>query len=393
LIAIDTSQWPPLCEDGADRLEQFAFQYGQNYDSYLVTEPGWEHFWSRDRRGAVAMVRSGRNIFVSGGLLTPDDHKESLLAELVEYTDQQRLVPVFFNIVESNLPLFRRFQFQATKWGEEALVDLDQCKWSGRGYEWVRRQSNYCRRHGLVFEECRPQATSPDGWEETLAELSEISKCFLASKPQTAEILLLESNFDPRQVGRKRIFAVRADHGRGRIEGFLACNPSRNGAMWAMETYRQRTDAVRGTIPFLIHQAMLTLQSEGVKIASLCLVPGLRCGESLPGDSRLVRWGILFGTRYCRPIFNAAGIYHFKSAFRPHFENRYLCARPRMTLGTAWAFIRLLGVLRLDFVKMTRQFLRRRKGASVGEHPYRAVSTERVFDAASGERTTSPLPS
>jgi phosphatidylglycerol lysyltransferase len=363
LIAIDSSQSLLLSKSVDDRLEQFAFRFGQGYDAYFVTEPGWEQFWSRDCRGAVAMMRSGRSLFVSGGLLASDDRKETLLAEFVEYAADQRLVPIFLNIADDDLPLFRRFGFQATKWGEEALVDLDRCTWSGGAYQWVRRQSNYCNRRGLIVQECRTERMSPDDWDKTLVELSEISDGFLAGKPQAAEIRLLESNFDPRQVGRKRIFLARADRGRGRIEGFLACNPSRNGSMWAMETYRQRIDAVRGTIPFLMHQAMLTLQNEGVKTASLCLVPGLRCSAPLPGDSRLVRWGVVFGTQRCGMIFNAAGIYHFKSAFRPRFENRYLCARPRMTWGAAWAFVRLLGVLKLNPIKMLRQSLPRPKAS------------------------------
>ena len=115
-----------------------------------------------------------------------------------------------------------------------------------------------------------------------------------------------------------------------------------------METCRQRPDAVRGTTAFIMHQAMQQFKAEGVLRVSLCLLPGLRCGNPLPGDSAMVRWGLAIGTgRFC-PAFETAGAYHFKSRFRPHFESRYLCVRPRMTLGTAVAFIRLLGVMKLD---------------------------------------------
>jgi phosphatidylglycerol lysyltransferase len=341
--------------NGADRLgevEQHAFRYGRTYDSYLTTEPGWEYFWSRDRRGVVAAVRKGQYLHVGGGLLAPTECKEDLLAEIVEHATARRLVLTFFNIPEDELPLFRRFGFQATKWGEEALIDLSSSTWSGGEYEWVRRQSNFCRRHGLVFSECRRENASAGQWESLLAELSEISALFLADKPQAGEIPLLESNFDPRNLGRKRVFVARADGGTGRIEGFLASNPCENGTTWTMETYRQRPDAVRGTIPFLMHQAMQLLKDEGAKRASLCLIPGLRCGEPLPGDSPLARWGLVVGTQYFSALFDTAGAYHFKTRFRPRFEARYLCVRPKMTLGSAWAFVRLLGVLQVDFGKL-----------------------------------------
>jgi phosphatidylglycerol lysyltransferase len=361
MIAFGITQ-PPLVEElAANRLEQFAFLYGQNYDSYLVTEPGWRPFWSADQRGVVATVRRGRSLFVGGGLLAPEPLRENLLGELVQYAEAQRLLPIFFNIAQRDLPVFARFGFQATKWGEEALVDLGQCTWSGRAYEWVRRQANYCRRQGLVVEECQPNEPSPEAWEQTLAEIADISQSFLADKPQSGEIPWMESNFDPRQLGRKRIFVARSDS--GRIEGFLASNPSRNGAMWTMETYRRRPDAVRGTLPYLIHQAMRTLQDEGVRTASLCLIPGLRCETPMPGDSWLVRRGVVFGAQQCGMVFNGNGLYHFKSAFRPEFESRYLCARPRMTIAAIWNFISLLGVLRLDSVKMLGRLLRHRGDA------------------------------
>ena len=51
------------------------FRHGRSYDAYLVTEPGWEYFWSRGRRGVVAIARQGRYLFSSGGLLAPRRHQ------------------------------------------------------------------------------------------------------------------------------------------------------------------------------------------------------------------------------------------------------------------------------------------------------------------------------
>jgi phosphatidylglycerol lysyltransferase len=335
-----------------DRAEQYAFDYGRTYDSYLVTERGWEYFWSRGGGGAVAFVRRSKHLFSSGGLLAPDDHKQELLAQFVEHADARSQVLVFLNMAASDLPRLAGFGFQATKWGEEAVIDLPRCDWSGGDYQWVRRQSNFCRRQGLAVSECRRESLPPDQWDKIVAAVSQVSGLFLAGKPQTAEMQLLQARFDVRRLGRKRLFVARAGQGAGRIEGFLACNPCDAGRTWVMETYRQRPDAVRGTVPFLMHQAMRQLRSEGVERVSLCLIPGLRCEKRLPGDSRLVRCGLALGTRYFNCLFETAGAYHFKSRFRPRFEDRYVCVRPQMSLGTAMAFVNLLGVLKLDFRKL-----------------------------------------
>ena len=268
------------------------------------------------------------------------------MRQFVDHAVSHGDTPAFFNICEDQLPLFRKFGFQATKWGEEAIVDLRGCTWSGKRYEWVRRQTNYCRRQGLEFLELRRGEFSASMWAEIAAELTWVSGMFLAGKPQSREMPFLQAGFDPWRLGRKRLFLAR-NRGLGRVEGFLACNPC-SGRTWVMETCRQGPDAVRGTAAFLMHQAMRQFQAEGSLCASLCLLPGLRCGDPSPGDSVLVRWGLAIGTgKYC-PAFETAGAYHFKSRFRPQFESRYLCVRPRMTLGAAVAFVRLLGVLRLD---------------------------------------------
>ncbi len=339
---------PPA--DGRARASHFAFRFGRAYDACLVAEPGWEHFWSAGRQGMVAVARQGRYMFSSGGLLAPAAHQEELLRQLVAHAASRACTLTFFNICEDQLPHFRKFGFQATKWGEEAVVDLPRCTWTGKSYEWVRRQTNFCRRHGLDFRECRRGDFSGAQWARLTAELADVSNAFLAGKPQSREMPFLQGSFDPCRLGQKRVF-VAQNRASGRIEAFVACSPC-GSKTWVMETCRQRPDAVRGATAFIMHQAMQQLKAEGVLRVSLCLLPGLRCRQPHPGDSAMVRWGLAIGTgRFC-PAFEMAGPYHFKSRFRPHFESRYLCVRPRMTLGTAVAFIRLLGVMKLDPLRL-----------------------------------------
>ncbi len=325
----------------ADLLEEYAYRYGRTYDSYLVNDTDRECFWSRGGEGAVGFVRMGRYLKVCGGLLAPDECKGLLLAELVEHAARRGHCLSFYNVTDDDLPLFRDFGFQVTKWGEEAIVALPERTWEGKAFEWVRRQTNYCLRRGLSFGECGPDELSTEGGNVLHSEFREISASLLAAKPQANELRFLDGSFDPNRLGRKRIFVARADEGAGRVEGFLVANPGGNGRFWSFELYRHRPDAVGGTGTVLMHQAMQSLASEGVESISLCLLPGLRAGEARPGDSVLARRGLAWGSRYFNFLFDTAGLYHFKSRFRPRYENRYICARPKITIGSAWALIRL----------------------------------------------------
>ncbi|HEV3007008.1 MAG TPA: DUF2156 domain-containing protein [Pirellulales bacterium] len=344
----------PRVERRLHSLDEFAFQYGQYYDSYLATEPGRETFWSREGRGAVSLVRIGRYVQAGGGLMAPASHRERLLAEIVTRAESRADRLSFYNVTEADLPLFRRHGFQATKLGEEAVIDLDEWSCQGGAFEWLRRQVNYCRRQKLHVAEYSADAVPWYEWQQMVAEMNLLSAAFLAAKPQAGELRFLDGTFDPQQLGRRRLFVARAANGTGRIEGFLVCNPYLAGKGWAFEIYRQRSDAVRGTIPFLMHEAIEVLRQENVRRVSLCLVPGLRTAAPLHGDSALARRAVTVGSRYFNFVFDTAGLYHYKSRFRPRFESRYLCARPALSLGSAWAMVRLLGVLDIDGRKLAR---------------------------------------
>ncbi|HEY5315598.1 MAG TPA: phosphatidylglycerol lysyltransferase domain-containing protein, partial [Pirellulales bacterium] len=153
-------------------LETLAYRYGRTYDSYLAIDADRQQFWSSSGQGAVAYVQRGRYLHVAGGLLAADEHKETLLAELLAFAHRRDCHVTCYNIADEDLPLFARHHFQITKWGEEALVDLQGCTFGGKPFEWVRRQSNYCERRGLGFSEAVRSRMPDDAWQGLLAELT-----------------------------------------------------------------------------------------------------------------------------------------------------------------------------------------------------------------------------
>jgi phosphatidylglycerol lysyltransferase len=337
-------------------LEELAFRYGRSSESYLVTEPGRECFWLPNYAGVIVYLRRGRYLHVGGGLLAAEADKPALLEAFTRWVKKSRLRAMFYNVAPDEIQLFREAGFQVTKWGEEAVIDLPEATWKGKRFEWVRRQSNYAMRHGLDFVECQPELMAGDAWDRLSHELVEVNNGILSERPQIGDIGFLNGRFDPATLGRRRLFLAK-NKDLNRIDGFLLCNPCRGGNEWALELYRDRPDAVRGTIPFLMHQALQLFQHEQLERASLCLVPGVRCEQPLPGDSAIIRNAMVL-SQYFSFIFDVAGLYHFKSRFRPRFEDRFICAYPAVTLGSAFSFIGLCGALRLNSVKLIRRLWR-----------------------------------
>ena len=340
------------------RLEELAFQHGQAYDSYLSTEGNLKQFWSSDRSSVVAYAKVGRFVHVQGGLLGPIERRSVLLREFAEFVQQNRFVATFYNISEADLPIFRRHGFQVTKWGEEPLIDLPKTTWSGHDFEWVRRQANYCRRQNSVVTECCRDHYSEEEWSELMSEIRSVTTECLSTKPQQGDVKFFNGSVEPPSWDRRRLFIARSESGAGRIEGFLICLPFDGGQQYAIDTYRHRLDAPRGIVPFMIHQAVEHLKSEGILSISLCLCPAVRY-EQLPKDSWIIRRCLQFGFNYASAFFDMPGEYHFKSRFRPRFVRRFICHYPNASAASMWSTVRLSGALKLDLQKLAQTVWRR----------------------------------
>ncbi|MCC6354305.1 MAG: DUF2156 domain-containing protein [Verrucomicrobiae bacterium] len=336
-------------------LEGLAYEHGRYFDSYLATEPGRGCFFSPQRHGAISFARLGRYVKVIGGLLCPPGHRDELLDQFMAQIRARGLHVAFYNIDDSETHLFRQRGFAVAPWCADAAIPLTGPLWSGGSFEWVRRQIHYCNRHGVEFVELTRGAFPPDRRRALLLEALALDRALLATKPQRRPMRTLTGTFDPHNLHRRRIFLALADRGSGRLEGFVACNPGRAGAFWAIEIYRHRPDAVRGVVPFLIAKALLRLQADGAKAASLCPVPGYGLDRFPTRFPWLNRRAIdLFSV-----LLDVRGLYHFKSRFRPEFVPLSYCVYPRMTLGSALAFLRLWGLTDISITRTCRIVLAR----------------------------------
>ena len=381
--------------DLENRLQEYAYRYGDTYASYLVTDDGWETVWSRSGRGVLRFARwGGCYAMVVGGLLAPPEEREDLLAGFLDLAKRNRWHVAFCNVDREKLPLFRRHEFQVTKFGEDPVVRLDKTTWEGKDYEWVRRQENFCKRQGVRFLEVDPNPNDPQYRREIAPELEAISREHIATTLHGRELRYFVGRFQADRLGRRRLFLAKRD---SRIEAFVVCNPCLDGAMWAVETYRRRADATRGVMPAAILQAMRAMKQEGVAYCSLSLIPMVRCETAVTGDSGIARSAFVFWWRRLNWIFDFHGIYHFKIRFRPEYREMYLVARPQVTvlsmiaLGMGWGLFNF-NPLRLAGRALTKsQKSESRK--SLAEPEYRPERILRRFvRAASPKNGRRPRP-
>lgn len=333
------------------RLESLVYRWGRSYDSYLAMDLDREYFWSSGARAVLGFVLRGSHAVVIGGLIGPDELREVLLTEFMVHCRAKTWTACFGLVTQRDLALFDRHGFQSTKIGEDALIDLRHCNWQGKTFEWVRRQTNYCQRQGLVCREIRGGAAATDHSCARMRELAIISEQFLDGTPHGRTMRYFVGQFSSERLYRRRVFAAIAEGGAGRAEGFVVCTPYQDGQAWGIEMYRSRADAVRGTIPFLMHATMQTLKGEGVEEASLCLMPAAGCRDRRPPphrDSWFIHTYIQITHRYLNFILDTPGISHFKTRFRPRCASIYCSVWPKSSVRPLHAMLSTWGTLQFS---------------------------------------------
>lgn len=342
-----------------DWLRQSAREFGDTYASYLITDADREYFWASERSGVVAFRRLGRYVNVADGLLAAPEKRERLLAEFLAFAEQNHWVASFMNVPRNEIKMFRRQGCQVSKCGEEALVQLDQTDWRGKQSQWLRRQENYCKRHGVDICEIDPDPSDLFYRVEVIPQLEEVSRDHIDSTLHRREMEFFVSQFSPYELNDRRLFVARDG---SRIIAFIICNPGMNGDFWAVEVYRRRKDAVRGVIPYLILHAMRVMKAEGVQYFSLSLVPFLRCNPVL-GDSPVYRFVANFWWRHLNSIYDVQGIFHFKSRFCPDYREMYLAAKPGVSIRSLLAIAYIWKLFHFNPLRLLKRRLLRGRTA------------------------------
>ncbi len=332
------------------RMEQFAFENATSAESYDIVISNGSFLETPCRKGLISVLPHGRCWHVSGSLLAPDELKPDMVRWLKDVSETNRKTIVAYSIEHEEASLFADAGFEVSKFGEEPLLDLGAITWQGKEFEWVRRQTSFCLRAGLEVVEIRDEAERHALADELLEIMHEDLKPRTYSQP----LRLLEGQFDPYRLYRRRLFLARS-RTTGRIEGFLACSPMRNGLAWAFETYRKRSSSPRGTIPFLFRDVIDRLQAEGVTTISLCLIPGRGMEEKTAHRSHwMARLAISLWYTHFNSLFNTRGQDHFKSRFRPRYVNRYICVTPKTSIRSISSFLVTTGAIRPNVRNLLR---------------------------------------
>jgi phosphatidylglycerol lysyltransferase len=343
-----------LSREDFDALERLAFEHGETAESYLAVEPERHCILTADRQAAVSVILVGRGLHIAGGILAAPERRLRMILDLTEFARSTGRGVACYAVGERDRPLFEEAGWEVSKFGEDTELDLETHRWSGKPYEWVRRQFNFCVRAGLDWREIVPEDLAEGEWDRTKEVLFEILREDLRDRIYAKEMGLLVGKLQPDNLGRRRLF-VAENEKTGVMEAFLVANPMDGGRGWAIESYRKRQSATRGAIPFLMKATIDKLQLEGARRVSLCMLL-FKDTDTFAGNQAggMLHWWLSFGRRIANRLYRADGMTHFKTRFRPTLTNIYLCVTPRTTLVMSLGFLWSVGAFSISAPNVLR---------------------------------------
>ncbi|QDT16953.1 phosphatidylglycerol lysyltransferase domain-containing protein [Alienimonas californiensis] len=329
-------------EDPAGTARRLARQYARTADGLLIGEPGRGLLALPSPPGAVGPIRCGTTALIPGGPLAAPEDAGALIRLTEAWAEPLGLAPLSLNVTEAELPPLLAAGYQPTRTASECVV-RHPGDWSGSRYRAVRAACARAERGGTVVRELNDHDAA---WQD----LPAIFAAHLAAKPQRrpAGPFVALPPTGPSDERRVWVAAVRG----GAVGFATACPLGRweadGSRRWTLGAFHTRPDAPPGTAAALVRGLLDDLVAEGIGAVSLGPAPAVVTGPAPAGENRLVARGVRAWIRAGNGLFDARGLWHFKSRFRPTLEPLYACGRPRVTARQAADFVRASGVLRVD---------------------------------------------
>jgi phosphatidylglycerol lysyltransferase len=263
----------------------------------------------------------GATWVVMGDPVGPEDRWGALLWRLRELSDEAQASMVLYEVTERCLPHAIDLGLRISKYGEEALVDLEEFSLAGPTFKSIRHAVRRAETDGATFE-VLPRATI----DSVMSELRDVSDEWLETKNQREKGFSL-GRFDPDYLRQFDIALVRQQ---GRIVAFANILALPNHRELSVDLMRHREELPYGSMDFLFSSLMLWGREQGFERFSLGIAPlaGMPNHRLAPMFGRMGDRVFRHGSRF----YGFTGLRAFKGKFVTRWAPRYLAAPSNLGL-------------------------------------------------------------
>jgi phosphatidylglycerol lysyltransferase len=310
--------------DQRENVRKLIEEFGRDpFDSYALLEDK-SYFFTEDGQVVIPYVLSSNLAVALADPIGPPVLRPKAIAEFTHYCRGQDWEPVFYEISENSLPLFKREGFSTFKIGEDARLRADQYRLKGSAFQNLRTACNRAHKLGIRFRWYQ----AIDGIDELLeSQLNELSGRWLEAK-KAGEMSFDMGAFSLQEI-RERGAGVAVDAG-GRPLAFATWRPFAQGRGKALDLMRAAPEA-RNVMDFVLVESILHFQRQGITDVSLGNAPLANVSHDASravAEDKVVQF--LFEN--LNRVYGYKSLFEFKRKYRPEWRGRYVAYRRGVNL-------------------------------------------------------------
>ena len=291
--------------------------YGSSSIAYFALGHDKNYFFNDDG-GCIVPYTLVRDVALAAGdPIGPNEDIGPTIDAFRALCDENDWTPAFYQVHETNLPLYRDADLDVLKIGEEALLDLHAFHTRGEARKDLRTATNRAKREGwqfLFFD--RPVAD-----EALVAKLQAISETWLADK--FGGEMGFTMGGTPITGGHETLMSAVTD-AQGQLLAFATWAPMYAVRGWVVDFMRRTSDAPNGAMEYTLAETINRLQARGDQVVSLGLAP-LANAEADASEAILsLEKGIELIYNRFNTAYGWKSLHDFKKKFDPRWESRYL---------------------------------------------------------------------
>ena len=304
-----------------EKVRKFLKEYGDNPVSYVCVENDKKYYFGKEVEGVIAYIITAGVAVCAGDPVCSGENMPMLIVEFITYCKQNNLDICFCQTVEKYIELYIQLGFGTTKYGEEAMFNLESYNIAGKKGAKIRNAINHATSLEINVLEYEPLKNRDKLIEQ---QINEVSKEWLESKSSSELSFMIGTISLENPMDRRYFMAFDKDNN---MLGFIVFSPFLGGEGYLADVTRRKNNAPIGVMEKITFEAFNKMKSEGAKWGSLGLAPLANVADEGKAAEKLL--GFVY--EKLNSFYGFKTLHHYKKKYSPtEWEPRYLVYYPKM---------------------------------------------------------------
>lgn len=295
-----------------ETFEKIKEKYPNSSYTYLVYMKDKNIFFNEKKTVAILYGIYKEHIMALGDPIGAEEDIEDAIDEMVMWAEQHNMDLTFYEAGGVYLEKYINNGFRFLKLGEDALVNLEEFKTTGKHGKSFRQALNNMEEEKLSFKVYDPPFSA-----EFMESLKEVSEEWLHGRKEMGFSL---GAFKEDYLNRSQMFTIEDE--KGEVIAFANRLEMKNTNICSIDLMRYKEKGIHGLMEMLLISIIQWGKEQGYQYFDLGIAPLSNVGNKpySGGKEKAIHLAYQYGNR----IYGFIGLRQFKQKIHPEWKNVYI---------------------------------------------------------------------